>query len=68
MTLYSLFNFDTRWGWVVNVTLRPLYSREIDAVSLVQQAELAQGPVWPGAENLLPTEFDPRTLLPIASR
>jgi hypothetical protein len=25
---YSFFNLGARWGWVVNVTPRPLYPRE----------------------------------------
>jgi len=28
MYLYSFFNFAVRWMWVVNTTLRPLYTRE----------------------------------------
>ena len=28
--LYSFFNLSARWGWVVNGTPRPLYSRERD--------------------------------------
>jgi hypothetical protein len=27
--LYSFFNLGARWGWVVNVTPRPLNPREI---------------------------------------
>jgi hypothetical protein len=36
-------------GWVVNATPWPLYPRGRDAVP-------ASGPVWTGAENLVPTE------------
>jgi hypothetical protein len=44
-------------GWAVNATLRPLYSRERDPVSIVQGAGWAPGPVWTGGENLAPTGF-----------
>ena len=42
-------------GWVVNATFRPLYPRERDPVLIVQGAVWALGPVWTGAENLVPT-------------
>ena len=42
-------------GWVVNATNRPLYPRETDTVSNVQETGCAPGPVWTGAENLVPT-------------
>jgi hypothetical protein len=35
---YSFFNLGARWGWVVNATPRPLYSRERDPVPIVQEA------------------------------
>ena len=35
---------------------------------IVQQAGWAPGPVWTGAENLVPPGFDPRTVQPVASR
>ena len=41
-------------GWVVNVTPRPLDSRE-DPVPIVQKAGWAPGPVWTGEENLAST-------------
>jgi len=37
---------------VVNATLRPLYTLEIDPVPFVQEAGWTPGPVWAGAENL----------------
>ena len=40
--------------WVVNVTLRPLYSGEKDPVPIVQEAVWAAGSVWSSAENLGP--------------
>jgi hypothetical protein len=43
------------WGWVVNATPRPLYSRDGDRVPIVQEAQCAPGPVWTSAENLAPT-------------
>jgi hypothetical protein len=42
-------------GWVVNVTPLPLYPREGDRVPIVQEVGWAPGPVWTGAENLVPT-------------
>ena len=48
---------------------RPLYLRERDVVPIVQKAGWAPGPVWTGAENLVPPpRLDPRTVQPIASR
>jgi len=41
---------------VVNATPRPLYARERDPVSTVQEAE-ATGPLWDGAVKLAPTGF-----------
>jgi hypothetical protein len=38
-----------------------------DPVPIVQEAELAPGPVWMGAENLAPTGFNPQTFQPVAS-
>jgi hypothetical protein len=35
---------------------------------MVQEAWWATGPVWTGAENLVPPGFDPRTVQPVASR
>jgi hypothetical protein len=31
----SFFNLGARWGWVVNATPRPLYSRERDPVPII---------------------------------
>jgi hypothetical protein len=55
--LYSLFNLDARWGWVVNARPRPLYSRERDLVPILQEAGWVPGLVWTRAENLAPTEI-----------
>ena len=41
-------------GWVVNVTLRPLYPRK-DSLPIVLEAGWASEPAWTGAENLAPT-------------
>jgi hypothetical protein len=49
--LYSFFNLVARWVCLVNVTPRPLYPRERDPVSTVEEAGWAPGPVWTGAEN-----------------
>ena len=57
------------WGWVVNVTPRPLYPRERYPVPIVQEAGWAPGPVWTDAENLAPPPgFDSRTVQPVVSR
>jgi len=39
-----------------------------DSVPIVQEAGWASGPVWTGAENLAPPEFDPRTVQPVGGR
>jgi hypothetical protein len=40
---------------MVNATPRPLYPRERDPVSIVQEAGWAPGSVWTAAKNLAPT-------------
>jgi hypothetical protein len=52
---------------MVNATPWSLY-RGYDPVSIMQEAVWAPGPVWTGAEKLLSTEFDLRTVQPIVSR
>ena len=47
----------TRRGWGVSVTHRPLFTPWKDPVPILQEAGLAPGPVWTGAENLTPTGF-----------
>ena len=46
---------DTRRGWGVSVTPRPLFTPGKDPVPIVQEAWWAPGSVWTGAENLAPT-------------
>ena len=41
--------------WVVNAMPRPLYFRESNPVSIVEEAGWTPKPVWTGAENLDPT-------------
>ena len=54
---------------MVNATARPLYPRERDPIPILQEAGLATGPGWTGAENLAPPKgFDYRTVQPVASR
>jgi hypothetical protein len=48
------FNLGARWRWVVNATPRPVYSRDIDPVPILQDTGWSPGPVWTGAENLAP--------------
>jgi len=53
---------------MVIATPWPLYFQEREMVPLVQEAGLAPGTVWTDVENPAPTEFDPLTVQPIASR
>ena len=46
---------DTRRGWGVSVTPRPLFYPGKDPVPILQEAGWAPGPVWTGAENLAST-------------
>jgi hypothetical protein len=60
-----LLNLCARWGWAVNATLRPLYSRERLATRMLG------GPQ--GRSELMckispPSGFDPRTVQPVESR
>jgi hypothetical protein len=45
---------STRKEWGVSVTPRPLFTPRKDMVPIVQEAGWAPGPVWTGAENLVP--------------
>jgi len=45
---------DTRRGWGVSVTPRPLFTPGKDPVPTVQETGSAPGPVWTGAESLAP--------------
>jgi hypothetical protein len=42
---------------VVSVTPRPLSTRGKELVPIVQEVGWASGPVWTGAENLVPTRL-----------
>jgi hypothetical protein len=53
--LYSFMTNDTRRGWGVSVTLRPLFTYGKDPVPIVQEAGWVPGPVWTGEENLAST-------------
>ena len=48
-------DLGARCGWLVKATPRPLYPWERDLAPLVQEAGWAPGPLWTGAENLVPT-------------
>jgi hypothetical protein len=48
---YSFFNLGAGRGSMINATPRPLYPREWDPVSIVQEARWVPGPVWKGAVN-----------------
>ena len=45
---------DTRRGWRVRLTPRPLFIPGKDPVPIVQEAGWAPGPVWTGVENFSP--------------
>ena len=45
--------------WVVKATPRPLYLREQEVVTVVQETGWAPGPLWTGAEYLAPTGIRP---------
>jgi len=49
------YDHGTRWGWGVSLMPRPLFTPGKDPVPIVQEAGWAPGPVWTGAENLVPT-------------
>jgi hypothetical protein len=55
-------------GWVGNATYRPLYPRERDPATIVQEAGWAPELVWTDGENIAPPGFDPWTVQPVASR
>jgi hypothetical protein len=46
---------STRRVWGVSVMPQPLFTPAKDSVPIVQEAGWAPGPVWTGAENLVPT-------------
>jgi len=48
---------DTRRGWGVSVTPRPLFTPGKDPVPILQEAGWAPEPVWTGAEILAPIGF-----------
>jgi hypothetical protein len=52
-----LLDHDTRRGWGVSVTPRPLFTPGKDPVPILQEAGWAPGPVWTGAENLAPARI-----------
>jgi hypothetical protein len=58
-TLYSTSALD---GIGDNFTPRPLYPRERDPVTAAHKVKWTTGPVWKGAKNFIPPEFDPRTV------
>jgi hypothetical protein len=58
----------TRRGWGVSIMPQPLFTPGKDPIPIVQEAWWAPRPVWTGAENPAPLEFDPRTVQPVTSR
>jgi hypothetical protein len=57
--LYSFFNLGAAWGWVVNATLRLLYTPGSGPAFIIYEAGCAPEPVWMGAENLAYTGIRP---------
>ena len=58
----------TRRVWVVSSTPRPHFTPGKDPVPILQEAGWAPGPVWRGAENLVPTGVRSRTVQPVVGR
>jgi hypothetical protein len=52
---------------VVKGKYQPLYHRERDTVSIVQEIWWASGPVSTDTENLHTPSLEPRTVQPVAS-
>jgi hypothetical protein len=64
----SFLDHGTRRGWGVSFTPWPLFTPGKHPVPIIQEAGWTPGPVWPGAENIAPPGFDPRTVQPVDSR
>ena len=67
IALLFLDHATRRW-WGVSVTLRPFFTPGKDPVPIVQEVGWDPGPAWTGAENLVSTEIDHRTVQPVAIR
>ena len=59
-----ILNLSARWGWKFNAMSRPLYFRETETISLVQEVGWAPGPV---RKRMVFSRSD-RSVHPIASR
>ena len=55
-------------GRAVNVTPRPLYTRQRERVRILQEDVWVLCLVLTGGKNLPPQVFDPQTVQPVASR
>jgi len=66
-TALLFHNRVTRRGWVVSSTPRPHFTSRKDPAPILQEAGWAPGPVWTGAENLVPTGIRSRTFQPVVS-
>ena len=67
--LYSFFNLDARWGWVVNATARLLYPRERRGTHCTyRRLGGPQGRSGQIRKISPPPGFDPQTFQPLASR
>jgi len=51
---------------VVSSTIRPHFTPRKDPVPILQETGWATGPVWTGAENLVPTGIRSQTAQPVA--
>jgi hypothetical protein len=60
-----MLNLDTRWVWVVNAKLRPLFPRRSSPLLIVQETGWASGSAWADMEKgkpLPPPGFEPQRL------
>ena len=64
--LFSFFNFGAKWEWVINATLRPIYSWETDPLPILQVAGWpTPRPASADGQNLAPTGIRPQDRLTV---
>ena len=51
----GFFNLDTRWERILNATLQPLYPQRREPLSLVEEDDCVQWPVYRGSQTPTPT-------------
>jgi hypothetical protein len=64
----STLSLNSRLGWQLNITSRPLYPRERNTVPILQEAGWAAGRSERVRKISPPPKFDTRTVQPAASR